>query len=62
VEGGKKISPIEVKSSAYRTHSSLDKFRKKFAGALGDAYILCTKDIMVKDGIIHLPIYMAIFL
>jgi len=57
-----KTSPIEVKSSAYRTHSSLDKFRKKFSSKLGEAYILYTKDIMIKDNIIHLPVYMAMFL
>jgi hypothetical protein len=57
-----KICPIEVKSSAYRAHSSLDKFRRKFSSKLGDAYILYTKDIMVRDDVIHLPIYMAMFL
>ena len=58
----KKISPIEVKSSSYKEHSSLDKFRRKFSTKLGDAYILYQKDIMVKDGVIHLPIYMAMLL
>jgi predicted AAA+ superfamily ATPase len=58
----RKISPVEVKSSAYRAHSSLDKFRRKFSGVLGDAYILYTKDVMIKDDVIHLPIYMAMFL
>jgi hypothetical protein len=57
-----KICPIEVKSSSYREHSSLDKFRKKFSRSLGNAYILYTKDIMEKDGVIHLPIYMTMFL
>ena len=57
-----KISPVEVKSSAYKAHSSLDKFRKKFSSTLGDAYILYTKDVMIKDNVIHLPIYMAMFL
>lgn len=57
-----KICPIEVKSSAYTQHSSLDKFRKKFKGKFGQPYILYTKDLSVKDSIIHLPIYMAIFL
>jgi len=58
-----KISPVEVKSSAYKSHTSLDKFRKKFSsGKLGDAYILYSKDIMVKDGITHLPVYMAMLL
>jgi len=58
----KKINPIEVKSSAYRAHSSLDKFKTKFSKSLGDAYILYTKDIMIKEGTIHLPLYMAMFL
>ena len=59
---GKKICPIEVKSNHYQTHSSLDKFRRKFSSTLGDAYVLYTKDIMVKDGIIYLPVYMGMFL
>ena len=58
----KKICPIEVKTSAYRVHSSLDKFRSKFSSKLGDSYILYSKDVMTKDGVIHLPIYMAMFL
>ena len=59
-----KISPIEVKSSTYKNHSSLDKFKKKFSSSskLADAYILYTKDVMVKDGIVHLPVYMTMFL
>lgn len=56
---GKKISPIEVKSGNYRSHSSLDKFRRHFSSAIGNSYILYTKDVMIKDGIIHLPLYMA---
>ena len=58
----KKISPIEVKSGNYRSHSSLDKFRNKFSSKIGNSYILYTKDLMIKDGILHLPIYMAMFL
>lgn len=56
---GKKIAPVEVKSGNYRSHSSLDKFRKHFSSVIGNSYILYTKDVMVKDGIIHLPLYMA---
>ena len=59
---GKKIAPIEVKSGNYRSHSSLDKFRKKFSDKIGNSYILYTKDVLKKDGILHLPIYMAMFL
>jgi hypothetical protein len=62
IKKGGKICPIEVKSSEYRPHTSLDKFINKFGRTLGDAYILYTKDVMVKNGIIHLPIYMAMFL
>ena len=62
IADSKKICPIEVKSSAYREHSSLDKFRKKFADKLGNSYILYQKDVMIKDVVIHLPIYMAMFL
>lgn len=55
----KKISPIEVKSGNYRSHSSLDKFRKKFSSKIGTPYIVYPKDVMEKDGIFHLPLYMA---
>jgi len=58
----RKIAPIEVKSGNYRSHSSLDKFRKKFSKSLGSSYILYTNDVMVKDGIVHLPLYMAMLL
>ncbi len=59
---GKKVCPVEVKSGNYQRHASLDKFRKKFSAKTGTSYILYTKDVMIKDNIIHLPIYMAIFL
>ncbi|MCL2088084.1 MAG: DUF4143 domain-containing protein [Oscillospiraceae bacterium] len=58
----KKIAPIEVKSGSPKFHSSLDKFRKKFSRGISNSYILYTKDVMVKDDIIFLPIYMAMFL
>jgi predicted AAA+ superfamily ATPase len=57
-----RICPVEVKSSGYSSHSSLDKFMKKFRGRIGKPYILYSKDINVIDGIICLPIYMAMFL
>lgn len=55
----RKICPIEVKSGAYQRHVSIDKYLNKFKETAGQPYILYTKDIMEKDGIIHLPIYMA---
>lgn len=58
----RKICPVEVKSGAYRKHSSLDKFRNKFSSKIGQPYILYTKDILVKEDVVHLPIYMTMFL
>ena len=57
-----KVCPVEVKSGDWRHHRALDKFRAKFKDRLGQPYILYTKDVMEKDGIIHLPLYMAMFL
>lgn len=62
IKKGKKICPIEVKSSNYRTHSSLDKFKAKFSKRIGDSYIIYTKDLKVEDGIICLPVYMTALL
>lgn len=62
ISEGKKISPIEVKSSKYQTHSSLYKFIAKFKGRYSQPYILYTKDLNMKDGILHLPLYMTMFL
>lgn len=58
----RKICPVEVKSGAYRKHSSLDKFRNRFSGKIGQSYILYTKDIFVKEDVVHLPVYMTMFL
>lgn len=58
----RKISPVEVKSGNYKSHSSLDKFLKRFSAKIGSPYILYTKDVMTKDGITHYPLYMAMFL
>ncbi len=56
------VTPIEVKSGKYRSHASLDKFSAKFADRIGERIVLYTKDVAEPDGIIHLPIYMAMFL
>ena len=62
ISNHKKIQPIEVKSSAYSKHSSLDKFATKVRDRLGEKYVLYQKDIMIKDGVVHLPLYMALFI
>lgn len=56
-----KVCPVEVKSSRL-TYSSLDKFIAKFRKRVGQPYVLCTKDLFEKDGILFLPVYMAMCL
>ena len=57
-----KICPIEVKSSGYKTHKSLDLFCEKYSDRVRDRYLLYTKDLS-KDGALQMvPIYMAPFL
>lgn len=59
IRSGRKICPVEVKSSDRLRHDSLDRFRERFGKALGQPYILCTKDVGTEDGIVYLPLYMA---
>lgn len=56
-----KVCPVEVKSSRL-THASLTKFVRKFGKRIGQPIILCTKDVSEKDGILFLPVYMAMLL
>ncbi|MDE6152752.1 MAG: AAA family ATPase [Muribaculaceae bacterium] len=54
-----KICPIEVKSSGYKSHKSLDEFQKKFSSRIKERYLLYTKDLRKEQDIVCLPIYMA---
>lgn len=58
----KKICPIEVKSSGYRSHKSFDYLVKKYQMKMEDRYIIYTKDLKFEDGITYLPIYMTPFI
>ena len=53
------ISPVEVKSGRSYAYESLSKFRRRFANFLDKAYVLHVKDVNEKDGVLHLPLYMA---
>ena len=57
-----KICPIEVKSSGYKTHASIDAFGKKFSGKIGQKYLIYTKDLRKDGNLLCLPIYMTMFL
>ena len=59
---GKKIVPVEVKSSGYKSHSSLDYLMKRYSKTLGQPYILYSKDLDKDGKVLFLPLYMAICL
>ena len=54
-----KICPIEIKSSGYNSHKSLDKFQEKYSGRIQHRYLLYTKDMRKDKDILCLPAYMA---
>ncbi|WP_297778692.1 ATP-binding protein [Blautia sp.] len=57
-----KIYPVEVKSGAKYTTTSLTKFKEKFRNRIGECYIIHPRNLMVKDGIVCIPPYMAMLL
>lgn len=57
-----KVCPLEVKSSGYKTHASLDAFSKKFSDRILDKYLVYTKDFAKDEDIFFLPIYLVQFL
>ena len=54
-----KIFPIEVKSGKRYTTTSLNEFCRLFHHRIGKAYIIHTKNLSVKDGILCIPSYMT---
>ena len=54
---GNKLVPIEVKSSGYKSHKSLDIFCKRFSSRIGERILLYTKDYQKDGETICLPIY-----
>lgn len=59
---GNKICPVEVKSSGYKTHASLDAFKAKFSDRILWNYLIYTKDLRKDGDIILLPAFLTIFL
>lgn len=57
-----KICPIEVKSSGYKTHASLDAFTTKFSDRILQRYLVYTKDLRKEQDLVCLPVYMTMFL
>lgn len=59
---GSKVCPIEVKSSGYKTHASLDAFMKKYPERTAQGYLLYTKDMRKDSQILLTPVFMTMFL
>lgn len=62
LSNGTKIEPIEVKSSGYKTHRSLDLFCEKFSSRVSKRYLIYTKDLRKEGNTTYLPVYMTQFL
>ena len=59
---GTKIDPIEVTSSGYKTHASLDDFCSKVSSRIGNRYLVYTKDLSKDGQTVLAPVYMTPFL
>ena len=56
---GTKLWPLEVKSSGYNTHKSLDMFCQKFSHRISNRYLVYTKDLRKDGEVTMIPIYMV---
>ena len=59
---GAKLQPIEVKSSGYKSHTSLDAFCDKYSHIIERRYLIYTKDLKKDGQTVLLPVYMTPFL
>ena len=59
---GSKLYPIEVKSSGYNTHKSLDAFCEKFSPIIDKRYLIYTTDLKKDEATLLLPVYLTPFI
>lgn len=59
---GNKIIPIEVKSSNYKSHASIDEFSLKYHQYISKTIIIYSKNFYKDDDYIYLPVYMTMCL
>lgn len=59
---GNKICPIEVKSSGYKRHTSLNVFCQKFSSRVLQRFLIYTKDLQKDEQTLFLPVYLTQFL
>lgn len=58
----KHVIPLEVKSSVYQTHKSLDAFCEMYSSQIGESYLIGTKNYRGDKDMTYLPVYMAMFI
>lgn len=61
ISQGSKISPIEVKSSNYASHASMDAFGQKFSSRIFKKYLVCPKEYQNKGDVFIVPPYFLPF-
>ena len=57
-----KVCPIEIKSSGYKTHASLNAFSEKYSSRILNKYLVYTKDLGKDKDVFSIPVYMTMFL
>lgn len=57
-----KVCPIEVKSSSYKTHKSLDVFSSKYSAKIFRKYLVCNRDRTKDEDVFILPPYFVPYL
>ena len=56
---GTKLCPIEVKSSGYKSHASLDAFIQRFHERISQSFLIYTKDLKQDERTLLLPVFMT---
>ena len=56
---GNKLCPLEVKSSGYKTHASLDAFQMRFSERILHRYLVYTKNLAKDQDVLMLPVFMV---
>lgn len=59
---GSKLWSLEVKSSGYKSHKSLDLFCQKYSAWVSNRYLIYTKDLRKDHETTLLPVFMTMFL
>lgn len=59
---GRRLCPVEVKSSGYRRHASLDQFVRRYGVGGAESYVLTPKDLSREGNLTYVPLYMSMCL